>query len=609
MKNKSTMDELRRLFMELYDNEKAWDHLVGILERNRHERRASLKKLDEERRGEGAWFRSHQLLGMMLYTENFGGDLRGVRKRLPYLEELGVNYLHLMPLLDSPEGKSDGGYSVSDFHRVRPDLGTMEDLEDLAEECHGKGMVLCIDFVLNHVSDEHVWAREARKGDPTAMSRFFMYDNWEIPRQYEQTVPQVFPATAPGNFTWYGDVCKVVMTTFHPYQWDLNYANPMVFNDMTDQLLYLANRGMDVIRLDAIPYLWKALGTSCRNLPQVHTLIRMMHLACEIVCPGVALLGEVVMEPRQVMPYFGSAEDPECDILYNVTTMCTTWHTLATRDVRLLQHQMGQVAGLGKEGFFQNYLRCHDDIGWGLDFPFLGQFFMGEVSHKKFLNDWFTGNWYGSPARGEVYNDDAFLGDARLCGTTASLCGIESALAAGDEGTRDLEKAIRCDLMLHAWMLAQSGIPVIYSGDEVGQLNDYSYHEDPARSSDSRYLHRGAFDWEMAARRKEKGTPAWKIFRGIRRLARLRSRTPVFAAEARMSVEDLWESRVMGIRREHEGETFLGVFNFSDSDAGAHLPEGRWKNMLTGKPVRLTPDGWLPMKGYGFFWLIRMDRN
>ena len=474
-------DELKWLYCELYSGDMAaFDYFLGMLRRSWEERKEDLRSQDARRETDPNWYRQRELLGMMLYTGAFAGTLEGVKEKLPYLEECGVNYLHLMPLLESPKGRSDGGYAVADFRRVQPELGTMEDLEALANACRAKGISLCLDFVMNHTSEDHEWAKKARAGEPGYRERYFFYDNWDIPNQFEKTVPQVFPTTAPGSFTWLPDCNQVVMTSFYPYQWDLNYANPVVFNDMTENLLYLTNRGIDVIRLDAVPYIWKELGTNCRNLPQVHTLVRMMRIVCEIVCPGVLLLGEVVMEPAKVVPYFGTPEKPECHMLYNVTTMATTWHTLATGDVSLLRHQMDTVCALPQEFLFLNYLRCHDDIGWGLDCAWLsGRFGADEVAHKKYLNDWFTGKWPGSDSRGELYNDDPRLGDARLCGTTASLCGVEA--ADYEKAPFKLERAIACDLMLHAWMLVQSGIPVLYSGDEVGQLNDYSYHQDPER--------------------------------------------------------------------------------------------------------------------------------
>lgn len=591
-------DELRWLYMELYHGDgAAYGYFEEMLRRAYGERKASLRALDEKRLAEPGWYRSNGLLGMMLYVDAFAGNLQGVREKLDYIQECGVNYLHLMPLLRTSDNRehTDGGYAVADFRSVQPELGTITDLETLADDCHERGISLCLDFVMNHTSEEHAWAQAARAGDSMARSRYFFYDNWDIPNQFEKTVPQVFPTTAPGNFTWLEDCRQIVMTSFYPYQWDLNYANPMVFNDMTENLLYLANRGMDIIRLDAIPYIWKELGTNCRNLPQVHTLARMLHLACSIVCPSVLLLGEVVMEPPKVAPYFGTPEHPECHMLYNVTTMCTTWHTLATRDVRLLRRQLEQVSALPKDYLFQNYLRCHDDIGWGLDYLWLKNFNIDEVSHKKYLNDWFTGMWPGSWARGELYNDDPKLGDARLCGTTASLCGMEI------DGSWEQQRAIACDLMLHAWMFTQSGIPVLYSGDEIGQLNDYSYHGDPNKWADSRYIHRGRFDWTLAALRNDSETRQGKLFQWLRRLERIRGEQDVFRSDATVEVYDTGSDQVLGVCRKYGSHTLLALFNFSEQpqlvDYGGGMTElASNEASIQKETVRLY--------GYGFVWLL-----
>ena len=580
-------DELKWLYMELYNDEEAFEYFLNMLRRSFKERKASLRSVDVRRSAHPDMHHSNKMMGMMLYTENFAGDLPGVRERLDYLRECGVKYLHLMPLLDTPadSARSDGGYAVSDFRKVRSDLGTMEDLEKLTGDCHKRGIRVCLDFVMNHTSDEHEWAKAARAGDPEAQSRYFFYDNWDIPRQYEETMPQVFPETAPGNFTYFEDIGKIVMTTFYPFQWDLNYANPTVFNDMTENLLYLANRGVDIVRLDAVPYIWKELGTNCRNLPQVHTLVRMMNISCRIVCPSVLLLGEVVMEPSKVLPYFGTEEKPECDMLYNVTTMASIWHTMATRDVRLLRHQLQQIENLPPNCIFQNYLRCHDDIGWGLDYGFLSQYGMGEASHKKYLNDWFTGKYYGSHARGELYNDSEWLRDARLCGTTASLCGLEAALYENNEEL--VQRSIDAVVMLHACMLTLRGIPVFYSGDELGMLNDYGYHDDPGRWADSRNIHRGKMDWEKAEERKDLSTPTGKIFHELRELVMIRRFNEVFHSDAHVYPIDTGDNRVLGIARDYNGKRMLGLFNFS--------PDEVWVNSWAGGSM---------MKPYGFRWIL-----
>ena len=594
-------DELKWLYCELYHNDmKAYAYFTEMLYRLWEERSESLKMMDRAREAFPDWYKGHDLVGMLMYVNAFAGNLQGVRKKLNYIADCGVNYLHLMPLLESPEGRSDGGYAVSDFRKVQPELGTMEDLAQLAEDCHKRGIAVCLDFVMNHTSEDHEWARRARAGDEEYQHRYFFYDNWDIPNYYEQTVPQVFPTTAPGNFSWCDEVKKVVMTTFYPYQWDLNYANPAVFNDMTDNMLNLCNHGVDIIRLDAVPYIWKALGTTCRNLPQVHTLVRIMRMVCEIVCPGTLLLGEVVMEPSKVVPYFGTVDKPECHLLYNVTTMASVWHTVATRDVRLLAHQLAQVFALPKQYTFLNYLRCHDDIGWGLDYDFLRCFAQEEVPHKRYLNDYLTGKWPGSPARGELYNDDPRLGDARLCGTTASLCGIEAARVSGDKAA--MEKALRLDTMLHAFMFTLSGVPVLYSGDEIAAENDYSYHDDPLRKEDSRYLHRGNMDWMKARKRTKKTTPEGILFAALKQMEDLRAEHAVFDTEADTWLLDTGNEHVLGIGRYYRGEKMVALFNFSDEAQVAWIHEQEpYTGMMDGKRY---DTGAVKLPAGGFLWLV-----
>ncbi len=396
-------DELRWLYMELYDNSSMFAELCNNLYYFYKERGSDLKERDLKRVENPDWYKQNDMLGMMFYIDNFAGNMLGVEEKLDYLEKSNVNYIHLMPFLETSEGRSDGGYAVSDFRKVQEKLGTMEELEHLTSACHKKNINVCMDFVMNHTSEDHEWAKKARQGDGEYMNRYFFYKDYTIPEMYEKTVPQVFPTTAPGNFTWLSDAEHYVMTSFYPYQWDLNYKNPRVFNEMMYNFLYLANHGIDIVRIDAVPYIWKELNTQCRNLKQVHTIVRLMCIISEIVCPGVLLLGEVVMEPEKVVPYFGTVEKPECHMLYNVTTMATTWHTVATRDVRLLKRQLDIVNALPKEYVFLNYLRCHDDIGWGLDYGTLHHEGIEERSHKHYLNNYFQGLEGNSNSRGELY--------------------------------------------------------------------------------------------------------------------------------------------------------------------------------------------------------------
>ena len=594
-------DELKWLYCELYDNdEQAFDYFCSMLYEYYLQRKPALRALDKKREADPDWYKNNAMLGILMYTNCFAGDLKGVASHIDYLQECGINYLHLMPLLESPEGRSDGGYAVSDFRKVDPALGTMEDLADLADACHKRNMSVCLDFVMNHTSEDHEWAKRARAGEKEYQDRFFFYEDWDIPSRFEETVPQVFPETAPGNFSWCEEAGKIVMTTFWPYQWDLNYANPVVFNDMTANMLYLCNHGVDIIRLDAVPYIWKELGTNCRNLPKVHTLVRLMRMAAEIVCPGTLLLGEVVMEPSKVVPYFGTVEKPECHMLYNVTTMASTWHTVATKDVRLLRHQLETVFALPREYTFLNYLRCHDDIGWGLDYDFLSHYDMEQIPHKKYLNDYFTGKIYGVDSRGELYNDDPVLGDARMCGTTASLCGLEAACYEKNEAK--IDRAIRLDLMLHAFLFTQSGIPVLYSGDEIGQLNDYTYHEDPLKQQDSRYLHRGDLSWEDVAKRTEDDTIQGRIFQGLLELENIRKAHDVFETAADVWIVEPYNDHILGIGRYYNGEKLIALFNFSEEDETAWVNEPEdYIDLMTGKP---RPAKAVGVPANDFAWLL-----
>ncbi len=596
-------DELKWLYMELYHGQtENYYNLCRSMEAFYNERAEALKASDRKREAEPSWYMQNDLVGMMLYTENFAGNLQGVRSHLDYLEKSGINYLHLMPLLDTPEGRSDGGYAVADFRKVLPSLGTMEDLSELTEDCHGRGICVCLDFVMNHTSEEHEWARRARAGEREYQDRYFFYDDYGLPAQFERTVPEVFPKTAPGNFTYLPELGKYVMTSFYPYQWDLNYWNPVVFNEMAGNLLYLANRGIDIIRIDAVPYIWKQLGTNCRNLPQVHTIVRMIRLITEIVCPGVLLLGEVVMEPKELAPYFGTPQKPECHMLYNATTMCTLWHTVATRDVSLLRYQTDQVAGLPKTYSFLNYIRCHDDIGWGLDFKFLEQKGMKEVAHKRFLNDYFLGKYDFSTSTGELYNEDPVTGDARFCGTTASMCGIER--GGFEDNPEKVAAGLQLDLMLHAFLLFQSGIPVIYSGDEIAAVNDWTYHQDPLKAEDSRYIHRGKFNWDAAAHIEDADSTAGRMHRGLLTLEKARRADDIFDGDASVYTIETHNGSVLGMIRIKGSKRMVGLFNFSDQPKDVWIVEfaDGYRDYLGDdtkeKPVALT------LKPYEYIWAV-----
>ena len=546
----------------------------------------ALKRLDGARERDPDWYRRGNMLGMTMYTDLFAGDLAHLAKKLGYLAEQGITYLHLMPLLKMPHPDNDGGYAVEDFSRVDPALGTNEDLSRLAAAMRKRGMSLCLDFVMNHTADSHEWARRAKAGEQAYIDRYICFDDAAIPREMEKTIPDVFPATAPGSFIYVPEMKKYVCSSFHPYQWDLNYKNPAVFNDMASAMLALANLGVEVLRVDATPYLWKELGTTCRNLPQVHTIMRMVRLITECVCPGVILKGEVVMAPKELAPYFGTADRPECHILYNSSTMCTQWSALASGDIRQLKHQLDELHSLDRHCVFVNYLRCHDDIGWGLNEAFGQSIGQDPLLHKKYLYEFYEGSFPGSWARGERYNYDPVTQDARTCGATASLCGIEKGLDENDEA--QVELGIQRDLMMHAAMMCMAGFPMLSSGDEIGQLNGYDYHDDPDRAEDSRNLHRTAFNWENAAKRTQTGTVQQRIWDGLRQLEHIRSAERCFGPDAWVTTWDAHNCHVLALVRKAEEETLVCLFNFTGEAQSVSLDDlpGEYAELLTGEAVR-----------------------
>ena len=592
-------NELDWLYMELYNDRDRLEELKERMAGFYHARSQALRQLDERREANPDWFRAGNMLGVTMYTSLFAGSLKGVQSKLGYLKEQGITYLHLMPLLKMPHPDNDGGYAVEDFEQVDPALGTNEDLSELAAAMRRRGMSLCLDFVINHTADTHEWAVRAKAGEREYQDRYICFDTPDIPREMEKTIPDVFPETAPGSFLFVPEMGRYVCSSFHPYQWDLNYRNPAVFNDMAGSMLHLANLGVEVLRIDAVPYLWKELGTSCRNLPQVHTIMRMIRLVTECVCPGVILKGEVVMAPRELAPYFGTLEKPECHLLYNASTMATQWSALASGDVRQLKRQLDDLHSLPAHCCFVNYLRCHDDIGWGLDYETLKRDGMEERPHKKYLNDFFQGLTPGSCSRGELYNADPVTGDARFCGTTASMCGIEK--AGFEQDPAAMEKAIRQDVMLHAYMFMQSGIPVLYSGDEIGQVNDYTYKDDPNKAADSRYIHRGKMDWGLAGDVDDPSTVQGKVFQALDQLEHIRKREKVFMSTAAAWTVETWAPGVLCICRAFEEDKLVGLFNFSEEDRTARIHEtGEYVDLISGHEMGALE---VDIPGYGFYYL------
>ena len=562
-------DRLRRHFPRLFehlhglygDDHDFYYHLESILASATEmwlDRPAELKALDAMREADPHWYQSNRMVGAMCYVDLFGEDLQGLRQRIPYLSELGITYLHLMPVFEVPAGDNDGGYAVSSYRKVEPRLGTMEDLAELATELRHHGISLTLDFVFNHTSDEHEWAKQALAGDREYQSYYRMYPDREMPDAYERTMPEVFTEDHPGAFTYRTRIKKWVWTTFHTYQWDLNYETPAVLNRMMEEMLFLANQGVEILRLDAVAFIWKRLGTNSQNLPEAHWIIQAFNAIASIAAPAVVLKSEAIVHPDEVNRYINTEE---CELSYNPQLMALLWEALATRDVRVLHHAMRRRYAIPEGCGWVNYVRCHDDIGWAFADDDVQAIGFNPDEHRRFLTSFYTGKYEGSFSRGAPFQEDPLTGQARVSGMCASLTGIEKALAEEDEEALDL--AIYRTLLIHGVIITMGGIPLIYLGDEIAMLNDYGYDRDPAKAGDSRWLHRIAFDRERAGQRHDPGTVPGRVYQGLLRLIQLRVQNLAFTRGETEFVET-GNKHVFGFFRSNEQHIAFVLANFSE---------------------------------------------
>ncbi len=590
------LPRLSRLFHDLYgtsaETEEQFDLLVAELAASWLARPAELRALDGEREKNPDWFASNAMLGGVCYVDRYAQNLSGIHDRIPYFRELGLTYLHLMPLFLAPEGNSDGGYAVSSYREVSPALGDIEQLRALATELRANGISLVVDFIFNHTSNEHVWAQKALAGDPEHEAFYWIFPDREQPDAYERTVREIFPEDHPGSFVPLSDG-RWVWATFHTFQWDLNYRNPAVFRAMAGEMLFLANLGIDILRMDAVAFIWKQLGTACENLPEAHRLLQAFNAVCRIAAPGLLFKSEAIVHPDEVIQYI----DPEeCQLSYNPLQMALIWNSLATREVNLLAQALERRHELPAHTAWINYVRSHDDIGWTFADEDAREFGIDGYEHRRFLNAFYVNRFPGSFARGVPFQDNPKTGDCRISGTTASLAGLE----AGDAGGIDRI------LLAHSIVLSTGGIPLIYLGDEVGQLNEYSYVDNPAQAADSRWVNRPHYPADRYAQRTNPATDAGAIHQRLRRLIEVRRSTPEFAG-GRLIPFHTGNPHVLGYQRAGTAGTRIVVFaNFADTAQTITAttlsglgPSG--DDLLDGSLVALTAD--LVLAPHSFRWL------
>ena len=615
--------------LAVYGDDAPVDRVLDLVTAAARDRRPALVALDRRRLLRPDWFAGPDQVGYVCYTDRFAGTLQGVGERLGYLRELGVTYLHLMPLLEPREGPDDGGYAVRDYRTVRPDLGTVADLERLADALHAQGMSLTLDLVLNHVAREHDWAQAAVRGEEPYRSYFHTFGDRTLPDAYERTLPEVFPDFAPGSFSWVPDLVRRpewgpapadlsddpsrggwVWTTFNDFQWDLDWSNPRVFCELLSVILDLANVGVDCFRLDAIAFLWKRMGTTCQGEPEVHQIVQALRAATRVAAPGVIFKAEAIVAPEDLPAYLGTGPyaGKVCDLAYHNSLMVQLWSALATGRADLARRALAVPPPKPVTAVWGTYVRCHDDIGWAISDADAGALGLSGFAHRRFLAEFFAGTFPGSFARGEVFQANPATGDARISGTLASLAGLEAALAAGDPAQVDV--ALGRIFLLHAVVYGYGGIPLLYMGDELGLRNDRSYLDDARLSADNRWLHRPWMDWDVAERRHDPSTVEGRVFAGLRHLARVRAGLPALHAAVESEPVDAGNGAVLALRRRHPAGTVLGLYNVSPAwqrvpatDVARLGVPRPWEHLSSFAP-RLE-DGELALPPYAAWWLTR----
>ena len=607
---------IKDLFFSLYKEDKHKKHfekLLALLPQLFAKRPEELRLRDIERIGAGNWYQSEKMVGMQLYVDHFNKDLNGVASKISYFKNLGINFLHLMPITTRPKGENDGGYAVNSYHEIDRRYGTKKDLLALTRKMRDENMYLMLDFVANHTSNEFSWAKKAREGNKKYQEYYYTFSDRTIPDAFEKSLPEIFPETAPGNFTFNHQMKKWVMTVFNQYQWDLNYKNPEVFLEMLTNLCKMVNLGVDIVRFDALAFLWKELGTISQNLPQAHNIIALFKMCLQVVAPGVIFLAEAIVSPREILKYFGEGptKGNECEVAYNASLMALLWNSIATKKTNLLYKSLSNLPEKPQDCTWINYIRCHDDIGLGLDDRFIAEIGWNPQGHRKFLLDYYCQGLDWSPAKGLLFMYNPKNGDGRITGSAASLLGLEKGLEENDP--KLIKTSIDKIIMLHGIILAFGGMPLIYAGDEIATLNDYSFMGDETKKDDNRWVNRPSQNWNVVAQLDDKDLPQSKVYHGIKNLISIRKKNVVFSDTNNIALHHTGNQHILVFERRLNRQGVLVVCNFDESPQVingswvaklGYLKETRYHDMVTNKKYAVN-SGFIEVKPYQILWLKR----
>jgi amylosucrase len=605
------------LYQKLYSTSpykaEAFELLIQSLVTNFEQRSALQKQCDASRVATPNWYSSEKMVGMMLYVDLFDTDFNGLKAKIPYLKDLGINTVHLMPFLDVPEFENDGGYAVRNYRQVNPKFGTMKDFEALVKEFQKNDMNLIMDFVLNHCADQHQWAVDARKGNPKYKDFFYFFPDRNLPNAYERTMTEIFPDTSPGNFTYLPENDQWVMTLFYGYQWDLNYKNPMVLVEMIDTLLFWSNKGIAIFRLDAVAFMWKEIGKLNQNLPEVHLLLQLFKLCGQIVAPGVAYIAEAIVAPEEIIKYFGEglSQGDECDLAYNANFMALSWEALAAQNTNLLKKSMHAVPKKPRNTTWINYARCHDDIGLGFDDRLVGELGLDPLQHRLYILKHYCDGFNGSFALGQRFMTEHETGNARISGTMAALCGFEKAVRENNE--YEIQLAIKRINLQHAIILSLGGLPMIYSGDEVALSNNYEYVNDESKRYDNRWLHRSKMNWDLVENIEDAVSPQAQVYKQLQQLIAIRKQTPAFADTNDLEYVDYINTHLLVYKKTADTDTVYVIVNFSEFDTFfesslfAGWNENKVFNLMTQSEMEIHQENFI--SAYDVLWLRKQSHR
>ena len=596
------IDDLYDGISAVYPIDEVLPRIVQLISNIYSERSEELRNRDAVRVLQPDWFQRADAVGYVAYADLFAGDLNGIRKKIGYLENLGITYLHLMPLLTPRPSPNDGGYAVMDYRSVRKDLGSMKDLAKLASELHQSGISLTLDLVLNHVAKEHEWAEKAKAGDPKYRKYFYAFPDRKIPDQFEKTLPEIFPTFAPGNFTFNNEMNAWVWTTFNDYQWDVNWSNPDVFLEYVDIIGYLANQGTDCVRLDAIAFIWKRLGTDSQNQPEVHAITQALRAAARIATPSLIFKAEAIVGPKDVVHYLGQGAHAGkvSDLAYHNSLMVQIWSALAARDGRLMAHALSKFASVPSTAGWA--LRCHDDIGWAIDDGDANEIGINPYLHRSFLAEFYANEFEGSFARGVHFQSNPATGDRRTSGSAASLIGIEAAIEGKDAAS--LATAIDRLKCAYAMVFGFGGLPLLYMGDELGMVNNQSYLKNPAKADDNRWIHRPEMDWSLAKSAEKGRGVEGQVDKAIRSLIMARKSLASLHASTPTEVFTTNNPAVVIFRRKHAAGNLIQIYNLSENiqRISMHgIASGNLLEVISGERLHIYEDMQIP--AYAAWWL------